>query len=86
MDRMLGFADEKGALSVERGTARHLGLYDSYAPEYVEVRTADSAADMDGLAATLDAAFKPAVPPQVVEGGRKKSIQFILPCVEKIRT
>ena len=80
---MLGFADTKGPMAVGPGAAKRLGLMESYAPEYVEMRVAAAGTEADAVARKLETAFAPDVPPQIVEGGTESSVQFILPCLAK---
>ncbi len=78
---LLAFADVDGPVGVGAEMGRQLGLRAGYAPEYVEVRT--RAAEDGGVADKVAAAFRPEVAPQVVDGGRPGSVQFVLPCVSK---
>lgn len=81
---MLGFADAAGGqVGIGPTLSRDLGLLATYHPEYVEFRVAGDDADAERLAASLEDAFAPDVPPQPVQGGREGSVQFILPCVAK---
>lgn len=80
---MLGFVDASDApLHAGADLAARLGLLPSYVPEFIEARCGDGI-DRTGVAARLEAAFHPDVPPQIVVGGAAGSIQFILPSVAK---
>ncbi len=81
---MLGFGDTDGALAIEPRISRHLGLRDTYRPEYIETRVAVAGPEADTVVGRLAAAFSPSVPPQVVEGGRESTVQFVLPCIDKL--
>ena len=82
---MLGFADTAGQpVAVGPDLRRQLGLLPGYAPEFIEMRVANAAdTGVAALASSLEAAFAPEVPPQVVDGGREGSVQFILPRISK---
>jgi hypothetical protein len=82
---MLGFADAAGGpVAVGPDLPRRMGLLPGYAPEFIEMRVADAAGTgVDALASSLEQAFAPEVPPQVVGGGRDGSVQFILPRIGK---
>ena len=82
---MLGFADAAGQpVALGPDLPRQLGLLPGYAPEFIEMRVADAAGtDTAALASSVEKAFAPEVPPQVVEGGREGSVQFILPRISK---
>ncbi len=80
---MFGFADADGsAIAVGPDLVRQLGLLPSYQPEFVEARVA-SAPGADKWASRLQDVFGPDAPPQVVDGGRAGSVQFILPSISK---
>ncbi len=82
---MLGFADAAGGpVSIGPDLPRQLGLLPGYAPEFIEMRVANAADPaVTALASGLETAFAPEVPPQVVDGGREGSVQFILPRLSK---
>ena len=87
---MLGYADAYahagsiGAVPIGPDLPYRLGLLAGYAPEFIEMRVSCSA-DGQALqsAAQLEQAFAPDVPPQLVDGGRPGSVQFILPSIRK---
>ncbi len=62
-----------------------LGLLPGYAPEFIELRTADGDSDSAaaGWASALDAALQPEVPTHRVTGGHPGSVQFLLPRLAK---
>ena len=83
---MLGYADADPAspITLDDGLAGLMGLRPGYAPEFIEARAASLAqAEADRLATRLDSAFRPDVPPQIVDAGRAGSVQFILPSLSK---
>ena len=81
---VLGYADAEAAVPAGPELAERLGLLAGYAPEFVEVRVADAGAPgVEALAAGLDAALLPEVPPVLVGGGAEGSVQFVLPRVSK---
>ena len=83
---MLGFADADGApVAAGPDLPRQLGLLPGYAPEFIEMRVPSSAElDTGAWADRVQEAFAPDVPPQVVQGGRAGSVQFILPSISKL--
>ncbi len=83
---MLGYADLVGEpIAIDAGLPKRFGLLPSYVPEYIEMRVHDVAdASTAEAAAGLASAFNPDVPPQVVDGGRQGSVQFILPSISKM--
>lgn len=62
-----------------------LGLLPGYAPEFIELRTADGDSDSAaaGWASALDDALQPEVPTHRVTGGHPGSVQFLLPRLAK---
>ena len=82
---MLGFGDVEGPLSIGPRGPRQFGVSGTYRPEYIETRVAQVGAEANAMAGKLQAAFSPDVPPQLVEGGRAGSVQFVLPCIEKLQ-
>lgn len=62
----------------------NLGLLPGYQPEFLEIRVPDvtTAATAD-LVEEIAAEFLPDVPPQLVDGSRAGSAQFVLPCLSK---
>jgi hypothetical protein len=79
---MLGFLDlVDGAAAPGADFRDALGILDSYRPEFIEVKVPSSA--QDGVTGVLETIFAPDVPPQVVNGGRESSAQFILPSLRK---
>ena len=81
---VLGFADAAGgALAIGPDLPRRMGLRGSYAPEFIEMRADAAGPEADASAALLAEAFSPDVPPQVVDGARAGSVQFILPRARK---
>jgi hypothetical protein len=81
---MLGSVDAtEPAAKVAEDLPNRLGLRQEYHPEFIEIRApaADDAAAE--LAAAVEAAFRPDVPPQVVDGNRDGAAQFILPRIGK---
>ena len=60
-----------------------LGLLPGYHPEFIEIRTPAVDGAAAELAAAIEAAFRPDVPPQVVDGNRDGAAQFILPRIGK---
>ena len=83
---VLGFADAAGQpIAAGPSLPRQLGLLPGYRPEFIEARVSDAAGgDVGALASGLEAAFAPDVPPQIVDGGRAGSVQFILPSLSKM--
>lgn len=80
---MLGFVDATDApVSAGPDLPARLGILPGYVPEFIEVRVA-SGMDTGVIASGLEQAFRPDVPPQVIEGGRTGSIQFLLPSIAK---
>ena len=83
---MLGFADTAGwPVTLGPDLPKQMGLRPDYRPEFIEMRVpggADTNAAL--MAGNVEAAFSPEVSPQVVEGGREGSVQFVLPCVGKL--
>ena len=81
---VLGFADaEPGEVPLGRDLPRRMGLRVSYAPEFIEMRAAARGPGTETCAASLAAAFSPDVPPQIADGARGGSVQFILPRAAK---
>ena len=82
---MLGFADAAGQpIAIGPSLPRQLGLRPGYTPEFIEARVSDAASSgASALAGSLEAAFAPDVPPQIVDGAREGSLQFILPSLSK---
>ena len=81
---VLGFADGAGGpIAAGPDLRRRMGLRASYAPEFIEMRAAAPGPEADASACLLAEAFSPDVPPQVVDGAREGSIQFILPRATK---
>ena len=81
---MLGFADATGSsASVPLDMAERLGLLGGYAPEYIEVRAHEAGSEGAVTVSSIAAAFHPDVAPQLVDGGREGSVQFVLPCISK---
>lgn len=60
-----------------------LGLLPGYAPEFIELRTADGDSAAAGWASALDEALQPEVPTHRVSGGQPGSVQFLLPRLAK---
>ena len=82
---VLGFSDTSaghGATGIGPALRGQLGLLATYAPEFIEMRVADPEAASD-VAAALDSALSPEIPPHIVGGGEAGIVQFILPCVGK---
>jgi hypothetical protein len=82
---MLGFADAvDGPVRLDESLPGRLGLLASYRPEFIEIRVpAMPEADRNGIGGKMEQAFHPDVAPQIIEGGRDGSIQFILPSIGK---
>jgi hypothetical protein len=81
---VLGFADAAGgAIAAGPDLARRMGLRAGYAPEFIEMRASALGPEADACACLLAEAFSPDVPPQVADGARENSIQFILPRAAK---
>lgn len=82
---MLGFADTAGQpIAVGSNFPRQLGLLPSYTPEFIEMRVANTDDKTTvALANSLEKLLCPEVRPNVVNGGREGSIQFILPRISK---
>lgn len=79
------FADvEGGKLPLHADLPRKLGLRSTYRPEFVEARIALKEADKtNDMAAQIEIAFGPSIRPDLSEGGRAGSVQFVLPQVSK---
>ena len=75
---MLAFTD-----AVDPDLRHKLGLLPTYRPEFIEIRVGELDANAADLAAGIQRAFTPEVPPQVVDGGRQAAVQFILPRIAK---
>ncbi|MDH4393141.1 MAG: tubulin-like doman-containing protein [Aquabacterium sp.] len=62
-----------------------LGLLPGYAPEFIELRTAEGNSDAaaTGWTHALDDALQPEVPTHLVTGGLPGSVQFLLPRLAK---
>ncbi|MET0312864.1 MAG: hypothetical protein ABW275_00570, partial [Hansschlegelia sp.] len=82
---MLGYADASGgSLALDAGLPARVGLLPSFRPEFIELRVASpESAEAADAAAGLQEAFGPDVPPQIADGGREGSVQFILPSIAK---
>lgn len=82
---MFGFGSD--AVSPDDAEIRKgLGLLSEYEPEFIELRAASTtdAAVPGAWAAALDASLRPEVSTQVVTGGRKGSVQFLLPRMARV--
>ena len=75
---MLGFTD-----TADPALRASLGLLLSFHPEFIEIRVSDTDANHAAIVDSIHNAFEPDVPPQVVDGGKSKSAQFILPRLAK---
>lgn len=76
---MLAFGDENDAPD-EADLRRQLGLRSSYVPEFIELRLGDETpAARPVWQALLDEALQPQLPTQLVTGGPRGSVQFVLP-------
>jgi hypothetical protein len=82
---MLGFVDVSGQpISIGPSLPKQMGLLPTYKPEFIEARVPSAAASSEMQWVTnLDEAFGPDVQPQIVDGGREGSVQFILPSISK---
>jgi hypothetical protein len=79
---MFGFFDlDGGAVSPGADFRISLGIPNSYRPEFIEVRVPSTT--QDSVASTVESIFAPEVPPQVTDGGRESSVQFVLPSIRK---
>ena len=75
---MLGFTD-----TADPALRASLGLLPSFHPEFIEIRVSDTDANQSAIVDSIQSAFEPDVPPQVVDGGKSGSAQFILPRLAK---
>ncbi len=75
---MLGFTD-----TPDPALRASLGLLPSFHPEFIEIRVADADANHAAIVDSIQSTFAPDVPPQVVNGGKSASAQFILPRLAK---
>ena len=81
---VLGFDDATRAPAIAApALAAGLGLLPGYAPEFIELRTAESDDGARAWAAALDATFAPDVAASVAAGGAAGSVQFVLPRAAK---
>jgi hypothetical protein len=82
---MLGFADVAGQpISIGPSLPKQMGLLPTYKPEFIEARVPSAASSSEiQWADHLEEAFAPDVQPQIVDGGREDSVQFILPSISK---
>jgi hypothetical protein len=78
---MLASVDVAGAFATD--LRERLGLLPGYSAEFIELRVPAVDAVAADLAAAIDAAFHPDVPPQIVDGSREGTAQFILPRIGK---
>lgn len=81
---VLGFADAGSRPeAVAPALPDRLGLLPGYAPEFIEMRVAETGDSATAWAAALQAAFVPEAPPQLAAGGSPGRVQFVLPRVAK---
>jgi hypothetical protein len=82
---ILGFVDVDGGIKGGQELRQQLGLRPSYKVDFLEMRTSDPAdKKAQGVGQTLGNVFSPSAEPEIVGGGRKGSLQFVLPCAAKI--
>ena len=84
---VLGFADVEGGITVTDDMASRMGIRDTYKPEYIEMRAANTEdAKTTKVANTLSKAFSPTADPAITPSASANpgSIQFILPCISKV--
>lgn len=81
---VLGFDDAARApAAAVPALAASLGLRPGYAPEFIELRTAEAGAAATAWTAALDSAFAPDAAASVAAGGAAGSVQFVLPRAAK---
>jgi Tubulin like len=81
---VLGFDDATRAPAIAvPAMAAGLGLLPGYAPEFIELRVAESSDGAQAWAAALDATFAPDAAATVAAGGAAGSVQFVLPRAAK---
>lgn len=81
---LFGFADVDGPIKADADLPAKLGLRPGYVPTFLDPRSLDATLKAEEAVAGISAAFTPAVTPEMIEGGLAGSVQFVLPCVDKV--